>query len=85
MAPLDAHRETFDMRQDPPSEILLQTEKVTLVLEGIGDGEIRCSASPWEDVEAPLRAGRSKPVRRSINFGFRTKRARRPGRRTAAG
>ena len=35
----------------PPSEILLKTEKVTLALEGIGDGKIRCSVSSWEDVK----------------------------------
>ena len=35
----------------PPSEILLKTEKITLVLEGIGDGKIRCSASSWEDAK----------------------------------
>ena len=32
------------MRLDPPAEIPLKTEKTTLVLEGIGDGKIRCSA-----------------------------------------
>ena len=31
----------------PPTETLLKTEKTTLVLEGIGDGKIRCSASSW--------------------------------------
>jgi hypothetical protein len=28
--------------------------KVTLVLEGIGDGKIRCSASPWSDAKVIL-------------------------------
>ncbi len=38
------------MRAVQPSEIPLKTEKVTLVLEGAGDGKIRCSASSWHDV-----------------------------------
>ncbi len=42
------------MRLDPPTEILLKTEKVTLALEGIGDGKIRCSASSWEDAKVIL-------------------------------
>ena len=42
------------MRLDPPTEILLKTEKVTLVLEGIGDGKIRCNASSWEDAKVIL-------------------------------
>ena len=32
------------MRLDPPAETLLKTEKTTLILEGIGDGKIRCTA-----------------------------------------
>ena len=35
------------MRLDPPPKTLLKTEKTTLILEGIGDGKIRCSASSW--------------------------------------
>ena len=38
----------------PPTEILLKTERVTLVLEGIGDGKIRCDASSWEDAKVIL-------------------------------
>jgi hypothetical protein len=37
------------MRAVEPSEILLKTEKITLVIETIGDGKIRCSAGAWED------------------------------------
>ncbi len=33
-----------------PSEIPLKTEKVTIVIEGAGDGKIRCGASSWEEV-----------------------------------
>jgi hypothetical protein len=32
----------------------VKTVKVTLVLEGIGDGKIRCSASPWADAKVIL-------------------------------
>jgi hypothetical protein len=32
----------------------VKTVKVTLVLEGIGDGKIRCSASPWSDAKVIL-------------------------------
>jgi hypothetical protein len=37
------------MRAVEPSEILLKTEKITLVLDAIGDGKIRSTASAWED------------------------------------
>jgi hypothetical protein len=42
------------MRADPPADILLKTEKITLVLEGTGDGKVRCSASAWEDAKTIL-------------------------------
>ncbi len=37
-----------------PSEILLKTEKITLVLEGTGDGKTHCSASAWNDAKVIL-------------------------------
>ena len=37
-----------------PSEILLKTEKHTLVLEGLGDGKIRVNASGWDDAKVLL-------------------------------
>jgi len=45
------------MREDMPSEILLKTEKHTLVVEGIGDGKIRINARGWEDA-TPTRCSR---------------------------
>ena len=42
------------MRLDPPTEILLKTEKTTLVLEGIGGDKIRCSAGSWKDAKVIL-------------------------------
>ena len=44
------------MARSDPTEILLKTEKVTLVLEGIGDGKIRCNASSWQTRRSSLRA-----------------------------
>jgi hypothetical protein len=37
------------MRAVERSEILLKTEKATLVPDGIGHGKIRCGASAWVD------------------------------------
>jgi hypothetical protein len=37
-----------------PSEILLKTEKHTLVLEGIGESKIRVNASGWDDAKVLL-------------------------------
>ncbi len=42
------------MRAVDPSEIPLRTEKVTPVLEGIGNGKIRWGVSPWEDAKVIL-------------------------------
>lgn len=48
------------MRAVEPSEILLKTEKLTIVLEATGDRKIRFRASAWEDVRSSSRAKLSK-------------------------
>ena len=49
----------------------MKTVKVTLVLEGIGDGKIRCSASPWADAKASStgRSSRSAPSKSKQAMG----------------
>ena len=49
------------MREDMPSEILLKTEKYTLVVEGLGEDKIRVNARGWEDATPTMcsRCGRT--------------------------
>jgi hypothetical protein len=39
------------MRPTPQSEILLKTEKATLIVEALGDGKVRVNSSAWEDAK----------------------------------
>jgi len=47
----------IEMREDMPSEILLKTEKHTLVAEGARPRQIRVNARGWEDA-TPTRCSR---------------------------
>jgi hypothetical protein len=42
------------MRPVQTPEILLKTEKMTLVLEGLGDGKVRATASAWPEAKVML-------------------------------
>ena len=59
----------------PPTDILLKTEEVTLVLEGIGDRKIRFAASSSEDAKVILE-GQALGVRAEGNQLWNLRKAR---------